>query len=130
MEAKICPDGSAVGRQGPNCEFAACPAKPSGDVSGDMQFTGTVVTGASQGEVKQHCANGLYLAQDPGLQMNARQTLLLLKGAEGQMLTDQQYVGQRVTITGTYPDENKLRCEALICGCEEYLIVETIALAS
>ena len=25
MEAKICPDGSAVGRQGLNCEFAACP---------------------------------------------------------------------------------------------------------
>jgi hypothetical protein len=25
-DAKICPDGSAVGRQGPNCEFAACPA--------------------------------------------------------------------------------------------------------
>ena len=24
-EAKICPDGSAVGRTGPNCEFAACP---------------------------------------------------------------------------------------------------------
>jgi len=25
MEAKLCPDGSAVGRTGPNCEFAACP---------------------------------------------------------------------------------------------------------
>lgn len=25
MDAKICPDGSAVGRQGPNCEFAKCP---------------------------------------------------------------------------------------------------------
>lgn len=25
MEAKICPDGSTVGRQGPSCEFAACP---------------------------------------------------------------------------------------------------------
>lgn len=25
-EAKLCPDGSAVGRTGPNCEFAACPA--------------------------------------------------------------------------------------------------------
>lgn len=25
MEAMICPDGSSVGRQGPNCEFAACP---------------------------------------------------------------------------------------------------------
>ena len=25
MEAKICPEGSAVGRTGPNCEFALCP---------------------------------------------------------------------------------------------------------
>lgn len=24
-EAKVCPDGSTVGREGPNCEFAACP---------------------------------------------------------------------------------------------------------
>lgn len=27
MEAKICPDGSAVGRSGPNCEFAPCPGE-------------------------------------------------------------------------------------------------------
>ena len=26
MEMKVCPDGSGVGRTGPNCEFAACPA--------------------------------------------------------------------------------------------------------
>lgn len=26
MEAKLCPDGSYVGRTGPNCEFATCPA--------------------------------------------------------------------------------------------------------
>ena len=25
MEAKLCPDGTAVGRVGPNCEFAPCP---------------------------------------------------------------------------------------------------------
>lgn len=25
QEAKLCPDGSAVGRTGPNCEFASCP---------------------------------------------------------------------------------------------------------
>ncbi len=25
MDAKLCPDGSAVGRSGPACEFAACP---------------------------------------------------------------------------------------------------------
>lgn len=27
MDAKMCPDGSYVGRQGPNCEFAACPGE-------------------------------------------------------------------------------------------------------
>ncbi len=26
MEAKLCPDGSSVGRVGPNCEFAPCPS--------------------------------------------------------------------------------------------------------
>jgi len=30
MEAKICPDGSSVGRSGPNCEFAPCPAAKTG----------------------------------------------------------------------------------------------------
>jgi hypothetical protein len=29
MEAKLCPDGSAVGRSGPNCEFAPCPNSAS-----------------------------------------------------------------------------------------------------
>lgn len=26
MEVKMCPDGSYVGRQGPDCEFAKCPS--------------------------------------------------------------------------------------------------------
>lgn len=26
LEARLCSDGSAVGRTGPNCEFAACPS--------------------------------------------------------------------------------------------------------
>ncbi len=29
MDAKICPDGSVVGRTGPLCEFAACPSESS-----------------------------------------------------------------------------------------------------
>jgi hypothetical protein len=28
-ELKICPDGTGVGRSGPNCEFAACPDAPT-----------------------------------------------------------------------------------------------------
>ncbi len=27
MEAKLCPDGSSVGRTGPNCEFSLCPGE-------------------------------------------------------------------------------------------------------
>ncbi len=35
MDAKVCPDGSAVGRSGPNCEFAPCPEAPAtGDDAG------------------------------------------------------------------------------------------------
>lgn len=28
MEARLCPDGSYVGRTGPNCEFSVCPIPP------------------------------------------------------------------------------------------------------
>ena len=41
QEAKLCPDGSAVGRTGPNCEFASCP-NTSTLKSG---ITGTVTLG-------------------------------------------------------------------------------------
>ena len=32
MEAKECPDGSYVGRGGPNCEFTECPTGVKADV--------------------------------------------------------------------------------------------------
>lgn len=34
MEAKICPDGSSVGRTGPKCEFAPCPKPKTTKVTG------------------------------------------------------------------------------------------------
>ena len=43
-EAKLCSDGSYVGRTGPNCEFAACPSDPtegwqiSSDSKSDITF--------------------------------------------------------------------------------------------
>ncbi|MHB1330832.1 MAG: hypothetical protein ACYCY6_02590 [Minisyncoccota bacterium] len=32
MEAKLCPDGSYVGRGGPNCEFAPCPTEATSTI--------------------------------------------------------------------------------------------------
>ena len=41
MEARLCPDGSYVGRTGPSCEFAACPS-PTSNKSG---ISGQVLLG-------------------------------------------------------------------------------------
>ena len=40
MEAKICPDGTAVGRTGPNCEFAECPQSQATSTSGGVTVVG------------------------------------------------------------------------------------------
>lgn len=54
MEAKLCPDGSAVGRSGPNCEFLPC---PGGDVVGnDRDEHGCIPSAGYQWcEKKQKC---------------------------------------------------------------------------
>lgn len=42
MEAKLCPDGSSVGRVPPTCEFAPCPTiKNEGTVSGKVTLSPT-----------------------------------------------------------------------------------------
>lgn len=38
QEAKLCPDGSYVGRTGPNCEFAACPESNWKTKEGNVSF--------------------------------------------------------------------------------------------
>lgn len=36
LDAKLCPDGSYVGRTPPNCEFAPCPGETSPDPDTDV----------------------------------------------------------------------------------------------
>lgn len=43
MEAKQCPDGSFVGREGPSCAFAACPAQESSDATGMLSVSDGVI---------------------------------------------------------------------------------------
>jgi hypothetical protein len=44
MDARICPDGSAVGRMPPNCEFAPCPVypNPTGEITPSVTDSGTI----------------------------------------------------------------------------------------
>lgn len=50
-EAKVCPDGSSVGRVGPSCNFAACPgapvsSSPAGSPGLACKFTGDLSVGS------------------------------------------------------------------------------------
>ena len=50
MEAKLCPDGSYVGRTGPNCEFSACPTTATSTSIG-TPAGGPLLTGELIGQV-------------------------------------------------------------------------------
>src|SRR5688572_31447389 len=91
-------------------------------------FTGTVMTGAQLGEVKNFCAEGLYLVAEDGYLIDQTQ-MLLLKVSDGadasSMFSDQQYVGKKVEVTGKYPAQ-EVFCEALTCACEDHILVDQI----
>ena len=58
LDAKLCPDGSYVGRTGPNCEFAACPI-------GNGTSTGTT-TNATTSTTTSAVGNHAALAHASG----------------------------------------------------------------
>src|SRR5262245_37160960 len=107
--------------------LAGCSNRPDNQKT----FTGTVMTGAQLGEVKNYCAEGLYLVADEGYLVNQTQMLLLkvADSTEGSsMLSDQQYIGKKVEVRGKYPAQ-EVFCEALMCACEDYILVDQIQIA-
>ncbi len=101
----------------------------SGKTKNQLIFTGTVMTGAQLGDVKSHCAEGLYLVANEGEYLTGQTTMLLLRVPSGanetQMLSDQQYVGKKVEVVGVYP-AREVSCEALTCDCEDFILVNQI----
>lgn len=63
LEAKLCPDGSAVGRSGPKCEFAPC---PTSDTSTWQTYTNPVYLFSFK-YPKDYSLTGLDLAAPPGI---------------------------------------------------------------
>lgn len=77
MEAKICPDGSAVGRTGPKCEFAACPASQSNLPTGwelyknsslgfEIAYPKNVLTLTSEGSLARKLSKAHYYSEKDG----------------------------------------------------------------
>ena len=73
LEAKLCPDGTAVGRSGPNCEFAECPViTPKCKLDGTYpDAVGTCVT---ENATKFVCPNQEFVncMPSPDRQMGAQ----------------------------------------------------------
>lgn len=57
MDAKICPDGSSVGRVAPNCDFAPCPKTGSTGCGREGEQIGTMP--AANGAPGKICCPGL-----------------------------------------------------------------------
>jgi len=103
--------------------LAGCRAGPS-DIDDSDVFTGTLRSGAELGEVKAHCANGLYLVADEGTYLADQTTMLLLRtlGSDEPMYADSALLGRRIRVTAARgPD--RPACDALVCGCEDFLLV-------
>lgn len=107
--------------------IAAC----SNEASDQRTFTGTVMTGVQLGKVKSYCAEGLYLVAEEASLIDQTKMLLLRvpdKGNEAKMLSDEQYVGKKVEVTGKYPAQDAF-CKALLCACEDYILVDEIQIS-
>ncbi len=63
QEAKMCPDGSAVSRTGPNCEFAPCPEGGAGPAPTEGTPAGGEGRMCTQ-DVKE-CPDGSFVARKP-----------------------------------------------------------------
>ena len=99
--------------------------------SDQQTITGTIMTGAQIGKAKNYCAEGLYLVAEDGYLINETQMLLLrIQDTENEtgMLSDEQYVGKKVEVTGKYPPRKGL-CKALLCSCEDYILVDQIQIS-
>ena len=60
QEAKLCPDGTAVSRTGPNCEFAPCPT-----VDGGTTSTPTPGEGVMCAQDVRECPDGTFVSRVP-----------------------------------------------------------------
>jgi len=108
MEAKLCPDGSAVGRTGPNCEFTPCPngykntayeiesqlVKLTNGISGTTRYFGNEIIGDLNGDGVGDVA--FLLTQNSGGSGTFYYVAVALKTVEGYQGTNAVFLGDRI----------------------------------
>ena len=103
QEAKLCSDGSAVGRTGPNCEFAACP--DTGNNSGNGGGGGNVQTSGivkGKGSIGPLCpVERLGVTCGPADIYSSRKIVMTPMGG-GQSVNPPFYI--KLSADGTFED--------------------------
>ena len=99
----------------------------SSSVDDEVTFSGTLRAGSDLGEVKRHCEEGLYLVADEGTYLRDQATMLLLRveGDGRPLYADRARLNQRVEVIAR-DDVNRAFCDALVCACEDYLLVDSV----
>lgn len=100
------------------------PPFPTPALQSKVTLTGTVKTGG-QIDDNSYCAEGLYLVSAEGTYQ-----LRVFREDAGiwnntALLSDQQYVGKRVRVSGKYPAQ-EVFCMAAMCACDDYILVDQI----
>lgn len=93
QEAKLCPDGSYVGRTGPRCEFAECPSVSGGGGAGILPYQsgigGTVLRGpmCPVMRVAEECPDAPYETDVIVRRASSEKTFATMKsGKDGKFL--------------------------------------------
>ncbi len=84
MDAKMCPDGSYVGRTGPKCEFEACPVTKDAAAK-DVTPKDTTTNGATLSNVKEFTITGTNFSFTP--------TVIIVKKGDKVKITFENSAG-------------------------------------
>lgn len=107
LDAKVCPDGSAVGRIAPNCEFAECPAPQANQYKDLIRITspkpGDVIT--SPLTIRGEARGNWYFEASFPVSLTNWDGLIIAEHyaqAQGEWMTE-EYVPFESTIEFTVP---------------------------
>jgi len=131
MEAKLCPDGSEVGRIGPKCEFTSCPedykniayeiegqsVKLTNGISGTTRYFGNEIVGDLNGDGTGDIA--FLLTQNPGGSGTFYYVAVALKTTDGYQGTNALFLGDRIA-----PQTTEIRNEEVIVNYADRKIDE------
>lgn len=109
MDAMMCPDGSYVGRQGPNCEFAMCPSGTASTTSFSLkigQKGGALGVAVTPIEVLEdsRCPVNVQCIQAGTVRLNADVTVGTTTSRKMLTLNNATTTGAyKLTLTGVTP---------------------------